>query len=89
MSIALIALVEIPAYLRNDNIFTNHDHKGLFSVNAFSVDIIGRKPIILLSLVVASIVCVIPLSLQENNYWVWGCLLILKSTVAGVFTLIR
>ena len=82
--------MEIPAYLGNDNNLTNLlDLKNLFSVNAFLMDIIGRKPIILLSMLVAAIACIVPLSLNKNDEFFIAGLLILKSAVAGVFTLIR
>ena len=88
-SIALVALAEIPAYLGNDTQCTKLDLKSFFaSVNAFLMDIIGRKPIILLSMLVAAIASLVVILPTPN--WVFiGGLLIMKSTVAGVFTLIR
>ena len=88
-SIALVAFAEIPAYLGNDTHFTKLDLKSFFtSVNAFLMDIIGRKPIILLSMLVAAIASLV-LILPTPNWVFIGGLLIMKSTVAGVFTLIR
>ena len=89
LSIALVALVEIPAYLGIDTNSTKLDLKSLFSVNAFLMDIIGRKPIILLSMLVAAICCIIPLARDKNDAVFLVGLLTMKSTVAGVFTLIR
>ena len=76
--------------MTNDTIFTKLDLKSfLASVNAFLMDIIGRKPIILLSMLVAAVACLVSL-IRHINDWVFiGSLLVLKSTVAGVFTLIR
>ena len=69
--------------------FTKLDLKSfLASVNAFLMDIIGRKPIILLSMLVAAIACIVPLATIDDWTFMVG-LLVLKSTVAGVFTLIR
>ena len=53
------------------------------------MDIIGRKPIILLSMLVAAICCIIPLARDKNDAVFLVGLLTMKSTVAGVFTLIR
>ena len=53
------------------------------------MDIIGRKPIILLSMLVAAIACIVQLGLQENDLVFTSILLVMKATVAGVFTLIR
>merc|ERR1711974_220324 len=72
-SIAVIALAEIPAYL----------------VNAFLMDIVGRKPIILSSMVMAAISCLVTLGIQINDLTFKIFLLLLKSSVAGAFTLIR
>ena len=63
-------------------------------MNAFLMDIIGRKPIILLSMLVAAIASLVlifhGIPQHNANDWVFiGGLLFMKSTVAGVFTLIR
>ena len=88
-SIALIALAEIPAYLGNNSQFSNLDLKSLFSVNAFLMDIVGRKPIILTSMLVAAISCIATLAIPKNDWTFKISLLLLKSSVAGAFTLIR
>ena len=88
-SVALIALAEIPAYLGNNSQFSNLDLKSLFSVNAFLMDIVGRKPIILTSMLVAAISCIATLAIPKNDWTFKISLLLLKSSVAGAFTLIR
>ena len=88
-SIALIALAEIPAYLGNNGQFTNLNLKRLFAVNAFLMDIVGRKPIILTSMVVAAISCCVTLAKDKNDWTFKIFLLLLKSSVAGAFTLVR
>ena len=89
LSIALVALVEIPAYIGIITQILLSLISSLFSVNAFLMDIIGRKPIILLSMLVAAIACIVQLGLQENDLVFTSILLVMKATVAGVFTLIR
>ena len=54
------------------------------------MDIVGRKPIILIfTLVVPAIGCIFTLAATKNETFFKVCLLIMKSAVAGAFTLIR
>ena len=90
LAIALVALVEIPAYLGIKITNLNIQIIFLFSVNAFLMDIVGRKPIILIfTLVVPAIGCIFTLAAKKNETLFTVCLLIMKSAVAGAFTLIR
>ena len=53
------------------------------------MDIVGRKPIILTLTLVPAIGCIFTLAVKRNETPFKDCLLIMKSAVAGAFTLIR
>ena len=57
---------------------------------AFLMDYVGRKPILLFCMVVAACSTALgTIASGESNWMFTTTLLITKSTVAGVFTLIR
>ena len=88
-SIAVITLIEIPAYLGNDSNVANLYLTWLFSANAFLMDIFGRKPIILFHAIVAAVSCIVLLGIRRNYLPFLLSTLLLKSAVSGALTMIR
>ena len=88
LPIALVALVEIPTYLGKMKFYIDLNFKQFFTVNAFLVDIVGRKPMILFFTLVPAIGCIVTL-INKHNTVSKTLLLIIKAAVAGSFTLIR
>ena len=57
---------------------------------ALKMDSIGRKPLVLLCMLVAAVSCTFTtVTSGENNWMFIVSLLVTKSTVAGAYTLIR
>ena len=90
-TIGLIALIEIPAYLGNNSNFNNLDHHIFFSANAFLMDIVGRKPMILFHVIMGAVSCIAVLIPMQGKYALAFILftLLLKSSVSGALTMIR
>ena len=88
-SIVLIALIEIPAYLGITSNSTNLHLNSLFSANAFLMDVVGRKPVILFHVIMAALSCIVLLAIQRNALPFLLFTLLLKSAVSGALTMIR